>query len=69
MMYCVAGNDGIPFYEQPHNGYTLEEAIERVGREIEECVILFGGKPEDYKNDFIIYDEKFNEVQFKASVK
>ncbi len=62
MKYYIADYNGIPLREQPDEGYSLEEAIERVHREIAECVMLFGGKPEDYKKSFCIMDEKFHTI-------
>lgn len=52
-VYCVANSDGIPFHEQPNEGYTLQEAIDRVNREVAESQRLgLGGTDKDY----IIYD-------------
>ena len=59
MRYYISDNNGIPLRNQPKNGYTKLEAIERVQRECEECVSLFGGKIQDYTNDFYIMDNNF----------
>lgn len=56
MRYYVADYNGIPLRSQPENGYTKLGAIERAQRECEECVSLFGGKIQDYTNDFYIMD-------------
>ena len=61
--YYVANSDGIPFHEQPNNGYTYLQAIERVQREIEECIKLWGGSYNDYKEWFIVFDNNFNEIK------
>lgn len=59
MRYYISDNNGIPLSNQPKNGYTKLEAIERVQRECEVCVSLFGGKIQDYTNDFYIMDNNF----------
>lgn len=52
-VYIVANEDGIPFHEQPEDGYTLREAIARVCREVETNNKL---GLEDHETDYIIYD-------------
>ena len=60
MRYYVTNYDNIPLHNQPESGYTKLQAIERAQREVKECVNLFGGKPQDYTNDFHIMDSKCN---------
>jgi hypothetical protein len=55
--YYVANEDFIPLHAQPEDGYTKLQAIERAQREVDECVRLFGGKPQDYTGDFHILDD------------
>lgn len=62
MRYYIATTDGIPYHEQPANGYTKLQVIARVQREIEECVRFWGGESSDYKNCFLILDQNFHEV-------
>ena len=59
MRYYIADHNGIPLSNQPENGYTKLGAIERAQRECEECVLLFGGKIQDYTNDIYIMDSNF----------
>lgn len=61
--FLVANDNGIPFRSQPEGGYTYLQAISRVQREIEECINLWGGNAEYYKDWFMILDHKFNEVK------
>lgn len=58
--YYVTNEDFIPLHAQPDEGYTKLQAIERAQREVDECVKLFGGKPEDYTSYFHIFDDKMN---------
>lgn len=58
--YYVTDENLIPFHEQPADGYTKLEAIERAQREVKECAKLFGGKESDYTSWFHIVDNKFN---------
>ena len=60
--YYVANSDGLPFPNQPNNGYTYLQAIERVQREIEECIKLFGGRRSEYTEWFEILDNNFDVV-------
>lgn len=64
MRYYIANQDGIPFHEQPTNGYTRLQVIARLHREIEECIKLFGGVFQDYKDCFVVLDSKFRSVDF-----
>lgn len=56
--YYVTNEDFIPLRAQPNEGYTKLQAIARAQREVDECVQLFGGKPEDYTAYFHIFDDK-----------
>lgn len=56
--YYVTNEDLIPLRAQPEDGYTKLEAIARAQREVDECVKLFGGKPENYTSCFHIMDDK-----------
>ena len=58
--YYVTNEDLIPLHAQPREGYTKLQAIQRAQREVNECVDLFGGRPEDYTSDFHIVDDNFN---------
>lgn len=58
--YFVTNQDYIPLHAQPTNGYTKLQAISRAQREVNECVDLFGGCPEDYTASFHIVDDNFN---------
>lgn len=61
--YFVADYRGIPFRDQPTNGYTYLGAIMRVQREIDTCIKLFGGEADDYKDGYCVLDSKFKEVK------
>lgn len=61
--FVVANDNGIPFHEQPEGGYTYLQAICRIQREINDCIKLWGGKAEDYKDWFMVLDHKFKEVK------
>ena len=61
--YYIADHNGIPLRCQPENGYTYLQVIARVQRELDECVKLFGGKPQDHKDGFMVLDSKFHEVK------
>ena len=61
--FLVASYTGLPFHAQPENGYTYLGAICRVQREINECIKLWGGKVEDYKDWFMVLDHNFKEVK------
>ena len=63
MRYFIANDKGIPYHSQPENGYTKLQVIARVQREIAECVKLYGGNFQDYKDWFTIYDNKWNECR------
>ena len=61
--YYVANEHHIPLRSQPEKGYTYKQAIMRVMRELDECVKIFGGKPQDYKDSFSVLEGKhFTEV-------
>lgn len=60
MRYYVTNDDLIPFHEQPAEGYTKLQAIERAQREVKEAVKLFGGKESDYTSWFHMVDNKFH---------
>lgn len=62
MRYYIANENGIPYHEQPANGYTKLQVIARAQREIKEYVKLWGGKFSDYKGWFLILDKNFHEV-------
>ena len=64
MRYYIANSNRIPLKEQPNNGYTKLQVIERVQREIEQCVRLYGGQFQDYKSDFVVLNNKFHEMDF-----
>ena len=60
--YYVVNSDGLPLSNQQYNGYTYMQVIERVQREIEECVKLFGGIYSDYIEWFEVLDNNFDIV-------
>lgn len=60
--FVADGRTNIPLHAHPENGYTFLQAIARAQREIEECVKIFGGKFQDYKDGFSILDSNFYEV-------
>ena len=60
--YYVANSDGLPLSNQQNNGYTYLQVIERVQREIEECVKLFSGEYSDYIEWFEVLDNNFDIV-------
>lgn len=62
MRYYIANKNGIPYHEQPADGYTKLQVIARVQREIKECIKFYGGKFSDYKDWFLILDTNFHEV-------
>ncbi len=66
--YFVTNQDGIPFQDQPSNGYTKLQAISRIHREIEECIRLFGGVFSDYRMCFGVIDNKYRMVDFSDLV-
>lgn len=61
--YYVANEHNIPLHYQPDNGYTYLQAICRVQREMDECVKLFGGRPQDYIDSFTVLDNHFHEIK------
>ena len=68
MRYFVTDYTGIPYKEQPKNGYTKLQVIERVQKEIENCIRLFGGSFQDYKDWFIIKNNKFETIDLKDAI-
>ena len=60
--YYIANEHHIPLRPQPEDGYTWSEVIARLKRELQECVDLFGGSPEDHKDAFTVLNSKFREV-------
>lgn len=60
MRYYVTDSNYIPLHEQRPDGYTKLQAIDRVQREMKECVEFFGGEMKDYKSWFHIVDTNFN---------
>lgn len=68
MRYFVTDYNGIPYKEQPENGYTKLQVIERVQKEIENCIKLFGGNFQDYKDWFIIKNNKFETIDLKNAI-
>lgn len=68
MRYFVTDYNGIPYKEQPKNGYTKLQVIERVQKEIENCIKLFGGNFQDYKDWFIIKNNKFETIDLKDAI-
>ena len=69
MRYYVADYNGIPYREQPENGYTKLQVIERVQREVESCVRLYGGKFGDYVDWFQIKDKNMKTVtEFRNAI-
>lgn len=58
--YFVTNDDFIPLHAQPSEGYTKLQAITRAQREVDECVKLFGGRPDEYTSEFHIVDSDFN---------
>ena len=52
--YYVTDNAGIPL-QQPDNGYTLQQAVNRVNREVRECHRL--GLKSITDLDYCIYDK------------
>jgi hypothetical protein len=51
MRYYVTNDDLIPFHEQPAEGYTKLQAIERAQREVKEAVKFYHLKS-DYKGGY-----------------
>ncbi len=70
MRYYVANDKGIPYHEQPAEGYTKLQAIARVQREIKFCIEWWGGQVKDYISWLTIYDKNFHEVtdQFRDAI-
>jgi len=62
MRYFIANNDNIPYKEQPYNGYTKLQVIDRIHREAHTDASLFGGAYTDYIHDYRVLNSKFDDV-------
>lgn len=62
MRYYITDSNYIPIGFQNKDGYSILKAIDRLQKEVRECVHMFGGKPEDYKSCYHIVDTDFNTI-------
>lgn len=58
MRYYVCNADFMPLPYQPDEGYTLLGAINRIYREIDDDIRLFGGTFKDHKPSYHVMDDK-----------
>lgn len=60
MRYFVTNDDLIPLHEQPENGYTKLQAIERAQREAQQATKLFNIPIAEAVTWFHIVDDNFH---------
>lgn len=62
MRYYITNYDGIPLKEQPENGYTMTDAINRLNREAKTTARLFKIKESEAERNYHIVDENFKTI-------